>query len=434
MSQKLDLTSLLPRIVVFGVGGAGGNAVDNMIRENLAGVEFIVANTDAQSLLRASCETKIQLGLTLTEGLGAGAKPQIGAAAAEETAAEIMQHIESAHMIFVAAGMGGGTGTGAAPVIARLARERGVLTIGVVTKPFQFEGRKRMEVAEAGIQELRKYVDTLIIIPNQNLFKITGEDTTVVQAFQKADEVLYSGVRGITDLMVRPGVINLDFADVRTVMSEMGAAMMGTGEASGPKRAMEAAQRAIANPLLDQVSLKGARAVLVNITGGVNVKLFEIDEIVNLVRTDVDPDALIIFGSAIDPEMNESIRVSVVATGLEEVYALDVAMGQRERAARHGQDQMRRPEASAPPPRPQPQPAPMPSSPSPAPSAASDFGVRRSGPSFFGGRREPDPPRASIPSSPPPRSNASPTGLEDGFDDDFDAKDLEIPSFLRRPT
>jgi len=241
-------------------------------------------------------------------------------------------------------------------------------------------------------------------------------------------------VRGITDLMVRPGVINLDFADVRTVMSEMGAAMMGTGEASGPKRAMEAAQRAIANPLLDQVSLKGARAVLVNITGGVNVKLFEIDEIVNLVRTDVDPDALIIFGSAIDPEMNESIRVSVVATGLEEVYALDVAMGQRERAARHGQDQMRRPEASAPPPRPQPHPAPMPSSPSPAPSAASDFGVRRSGPSFFGGRREPDPPRASIPSSPPPRSNASPTGLEDGFDDDFDAKDLEIPSFLRRPT
>ncbi len=309
--------ALHPRITVIGVGGAGGNAVNNMIRSNLEGVEFLVCNTDAQALTHSAAERRIQLGLNITRGLGAGSRPDVGRASAEEALEELFSYLEGSNMVFITAGMGGGTGTGAAPVIARAAREHNILTVGVVTKPFQFEGAHRMRTAEAGIQELQQYVDTLIVIPNQNLFRIANEKTTFADAFKMADEVLHSGVRGVTDLMVMPGLINLDFADIRTVMSEMGKAMMGTGEAEGARRAIDAAEAAISNPLLDEVSLKGARAMLINITAGMDIALFEVDEAVNRVRAEVDPDANVIFGSTFDPTMEGRLRVSVVATGID---------------------------------------------------------------------------------------------------------------------
>jgi cell division protein FtsZ len=308
---------LKPRITVFGVGGAGGNAVNNMIDQQLEGVEFVVANTDAQALQQSKANARIQMGVKVTEGLGAGARPQVGAAAAEETIEEIVDHLAGAHMCFITAGMGGGTGTGAAPIIAQAARELGVLTVGVVTKPFQFEGNKRMRQAEEGIAALQKVVDTLIIIPNQNLFRLANERTTFTEAFAMADDVLYQGVKGVTDLMVRPGLINLDFADVRSVMDEMGKAMMGTGEATGEDRAVQAAEKAIANPLLDEISLHGAKGVLINITGGYDLTLFELDEAANIIREKVDPDANIIVGSTLDTTMEGTIRVSVVATGID---------------------------------------------------------------------------------------------------------------------
>jgi cell division protein FtsZ len=308
---------LAPRITVIGVGGAGGNAVNNMIQSHLEGVEFIVANTDAQSLAQSRTDRRIQLGGQVTQGLGAGARPDIGRAAAEETLEEIIGQLQGSNMVFITAGMGGGTGTGAAPVIAQAAREHGVLTVGVVTKPFHFEGQHRMRLAEAGIEELSHYVDTLIIIPNQNLFRVASEKTTFADAFKMADDVLYSGVRGVTDLMIMPGLINLDFADIRTVMSEMGKAMMGTGEAAGEKRALEAAEAAINNPLLEDISMKGARGVLINITGGMDMTLFEVDEAANRIRDEVDPDANIIFGSTFDEKLEGKLRVSVVATGID---------------------------------------------------------------------------------------------------------------------
>ncbi|MEY2759235.1 MAG: hypothetical protein RIR33_3013 [Pseudomonadota bacterium] len=309
---------LTPRIVVIGVGGAGGNAVNNMIDAGLKGVEFVVANTDAQALTRSKAPVQIQLGVGRTSGLGAGANPDVGAESAKESAEEIKKLLHGAHMCFIAAGMGGGTGTGAAPIIARIAKEQKVLTVGVVTKPFDFEGKRRMQVAEKGIIDLRGEVDTLLIIPNQNLFRIANRETTFADAFSMADKVLYSGVRGITDLMVMPGLINLDFADVRTVMSGMGSAMMGEGEGEGENRALRAAQAAIANPLLDDVSMKGARGVLINITGGYDMTLFEVDEAANEVRREVDVDAHIILGSTFDEKMNGKIRVSVVAAGLQQ--------------------------------------------------------------------------------------------------------------------
>jgi cell division protein FtsZ len=310
-------TELKPRIVVFGVGGAGGNAVNNMIEAGLEGVEFVVANTDAQQLAFSKTDRRIQLGVNTTQGLGAGAHPEIGMTAAEESAPEIGEHLDGVHMVFITAGMGGGTGTGAAPIIAKCARERGILTVGVVTKPFHFEGRHRMRLADSGIGELQRYVDTLIVIPNQNLFRVANERTTFAEAFSMADQVLHSGVRSITDLMVLPGLINLDFADVRTVMTEMGKAMMGTGEASGEDRALMAAQNAIQNPLLDEVSLKGAKAVLVNVTGGPDMTLLEVDEACNAISAEVDPDANTIFGAAFDDSLSGKIRVSVVATGMD---------------------------------------------------------------------------------------------------------------------
>ena len=310
------MNDLKPRITVFGVGGAGGNAVNNMIQAGLEGVEFVVANTDAQALAMSSADSRIQMGTAITEGLGAGSQPKIGAAAAEEAMAEILDHVTGSHMVFITAGMGGGTGTGAAPVIARLAREQQILTIGVVTKPFQFEGQRRMEIAEAGIAELAKHVDTLIIIPNQNLFRVANERTTFADAFAMADQVLYSGVAGITDLMVKEGLINLDFADVRTIMTGMGKAMMGTGEACGEKRAVEAAEAAIANPLLDDVSMKGARGLLISITGGEDLTLYEVDEAATRIRQEVDVDANIILGATFDNALEGYIRVSVVATGI----------------------------------------------------------------------------------------------------------------------
>ncbi len=306
-----------PRITVIGVGGAGGNAVNNMISASIEGVEFVVANTDAQSLAQSLADRRLQLGKTITQGLGAGARPDVGRAAAEETIAEIVEHLQGSNMVFVAAGMGGGTGTGAAPVIAAAAREAGILTVGVVTKPFQFEGNHRMRTAEAGILELEKYVDTLIIIPNQNLFRVANEKTTFADAFKMADDVLCTGVRGVTDLMVMPGLINLDFADIRTVMGEMGKAMMGTGQAEGENRAREAAEAAISNPLLEDASMKGAKGVLINITGGLDMTLMEVDEAANRIRDEVDPDANIIFGSTFDQSMQGSMRVSVVATGIQ---------------------------------------------------------------------------------------------------------------------
>ncbi|SOC05666.1 cell division protein FtsZ [Rhodobacter sp. JA431] len=314
MSEHEDLK---PRITVFGVGGAGGNAVNNMIEKALEGVEFVVANTDAQALQQSKSRARIQMGVKATEGLGAGARPSVGASAAEETIEEIVDHLVGAHMCFITAGMGGGTGTGAAPIIAQAARELGVLTVGVVTKPFQFEGPKRMRQAEAGIEALQKVVDTLIIIPNQNLFRLANEKTTFTEAFALADDVLYQGVKGVTDLMVRPGLINLDFADVRAVMDEMGKAMMGTGEGTGDDRAVVAAEKAISNPLLDEISLKGAKGVLINITGGYDLTLFELDEAANRIREEVDPDANIIVGSTLDPDMEGGMRVSVVATGID---------------------------------------------------------------------------------------------------------------------
>ncbi|BAV65981.1 cell division protein FtsZ [Sphingobium cloacae] len=308
---------LKPRIAVIGVGGAGGNAIANMIAASVEGVDFIVANTDAQALNASPAERRIQLGPQITEGLGAGSRPEIGKAAAEETITSVEQALEGAHMCFIAAGMGGGTGTGAAPVIAKAARDKGILTVGVVTKPFTFEGNRRMKSAESGIEELQKHVDTLIVIPNQNLFLIANPNTTFKEAFQMADEVLQQGVRGITDLMVMPGLINLDFADVRSVMGEMGKAMMGTGEAEGDGRALQAAEKAIANPLLDGVSMRGAKGVIVSIVGGDDMRLMEVDEAANHIRELVDPDANIIWGSAFNDGLNGKIRVSVVATGID---------------------------------------------------------------------------------------------------------------------
>ncbi len=315
--MKPDLKELKPRITVIGVGGAGGNAVNNMITTGLQGVDFVVANTDAQALSGSSAEQRLQLGLKITQGLGAGMRPEIGRAAAEEAIDQIESSLEGAHMCFIAAGMGGGTGTGAAPIVAKAARERGILTVAVVTKPFDFEGQRRMRLADDGINELQKHVDTLIIIPNQNLFRIADRSTTMKDAFTLADNVLHSGVRSITDLMVMPGLINLDFADVRTVMSEMGKAMMGTGEAEGETRALEAAEKAIANPLLDEVSLRGAKGVIINVTGGYDLTLFEVDEAANHIRAMVDPDANIIVGAAFNEDLEGKMRVSVVATGIE---------------------------------------------------------------------------------------------------------------------
>ncbi|MGN6590554.1 MAG: cell division protein FtsZ [Sphingomicrobium sp.] len=322
-----EVDELRPRISVIGVGGAGGNAIANMMRADVQGVDFVVANTDAQALNNSEADHRIQLGLKITQGLGAGSRPEIGRAAAEESIDEIMQALEGAHMCFIASGMGGGTGTGAAPVIAKAARDKGILTVGVVTKPFAFEGARRGRSADAGIAELQQHVDTLIVIPNQNLFRLANSETTFKQAFEMADEVLQQGVRGITDLMVMPGLINLDFADVRSVMSEMGKAMMGTGEADGDNRAIEAAEKAISNPLLDGVSMKGAKGVIISITGGEDMRLMEVDEAASHIKELVDPDANIIWGSAFNNDLGGKIRVSVVATGIEAEVGAQPAPG-----------------------------------------------------------------------------------------------------------
>ncbi len=358
-----EVNELKPRISVVGVGGAGGNAVANMIQSGLQGVDFVVANTDAQALNSSPAERRIQLGARITQGLGAGARPEIGRAAAEEAIETLEAALEGAHMCFLAAGMGGGTGTGAAPVIAKAARERGILTVGVVTKPFAFEGNRRMKAADAGIEELQKHVDTLIIIPNQNLFLIANPNTTFKEAFQMADQVLHQGVRGITDLMVMPGLINLDFADVRSVMSEMGKAMMGTGEAEGENRAIEAAEKAIANPLLDGVSMRGAKGVIVSITGGDDMRLMEVDEAANHIKDLVDPDANIIWGSAFNNDLQGTIRVSVVATGIDADHTSDSASS--EAAPKPFAFSTSRPRASAP------VAAPPPAAPAAAPEPAS---------------------------------------------------------------
>jgi len=309
--------NLHPQITALGVGGSGGNAVNNMMSSNLEGVDFVIANTDAQALQISNCKKKIQLGIKSTRGLGAGMRPDIGRQAAEETLNEISEKLDGSHMLFIAAGMGGGTGTGAAPVIAKLAREKGILTVGVVTKPFHFEGSQRMKIANKGLEELQQYVDTLLTIPNQNLFRIANEKTTFADAFKMADDVLYAGVRGVTDLMVQPGLINLDFSDVKTVMSEMGKAMMGTGEASGEGRAVAAAEAAIANPLIDDVSLKGAKGLIINITGGNDITLYEVDEAANRIKQEVDEDANIIYGTTCDERLDGVVRVSLVATGID---------------------------------------------------------------------------------------------------------------------
>ena len=309
--------NLHPKITVLGVGGSGGNAINNMINANLEGVDFLIANTDAQALQISSCPNKIQLGLSSTKGLGAGMRPDIGRQAAEEAIQDLSEKFEGSHMLFIAAGMGGGTGTGAAPVIAKLAREKGILTVGVVTKPFHFEGSQRMKLAEKGIEELQQYVDTLLTIPNQNLFRIANEKTTFSDAFKMADDVLYAGVRGVTDLMVQPGMINLDFSDIKTVMSEMGKAMMGTGEAQGEGRAIAAAEAAIANPLIDDVSLKGAKGLIINITGGKDITLYEVDEAANRIKQEVDEEADIIYGTTCDDRLEGVVRVSIVATGID---------------------------------------------------------------------------------------------------------------------
>jgi len=430
---------LKPRIVVFGVGGAGGNAVNNMIDARLQGVEFVVANTDAQALTRARTPNRIQLGGSITEGLGAGARPEVGQAAAQESQPEIIEFLEGAHMVFVAAGMGGGTGTGAAPVIARTARERGILTIAVVTKPFHFEGQRRMQLAEQGVQELRKHVDTLIVIPNQNLFRVANERTTFAEAFQLADQVLYSGVRGVTDLMVMPGLINLDFADVRTVMAEMGTAMMGTGEAAGPNRALDAAHGAMANPLLDIVSMRGAKGVLINITGGFDMTLYEVDQAANEIRAEVDANANIILGSTFDESLEGRMRVAVVATGIDD-EAIVTQQTVVEPARRAAEATPRRPVVPTRPEyarEPAPQPVRSPAYEEPRPSFANDIEPERrqkSGGGFnmFGWKK------------PDPREEAEPTIREFNLDDEprrvqdnqvhdpaLD-EELEIPAFLRR--
>jgi cell division protein FtsZ len=315
--QKTSHTDFTPRITVFGVGGGGCNAVNNMISLNLPGVDFVAANTDAQQLQRSLSERRIQLGPHLTQGNGAGGRPEVGRASADEAADDLARHLENTHMVFITAGMGGGTGTGAAPVIARMARERNILTVGVVTKPFAFEGKRRMRAAEEGINELQSYVDTLIVIPNQNLFKVANERTGWKEAFEMADNVLYMGVRGVTDLMVMPGIVNLDYADIRSVMSEMGKAMMGTGEAEGEDRAIRAAEAAISNPLLEDTNMKGARGLLINITGGSDVTLFEVDQAAHRIGEEVDKDANIMFGMSLDESLAGRIRVSVVATGID---------------------------------------------------------------------------------------------------------------------
>ena len=366
---------LKPRITVFGVGGAGGNAVNNMIEKQLEGVEFVAANTDAQALAQSRAPAKIQMGVKATEGLGAGGKPSMGAMSAEESIEEVVDHLAGAHMCFITAGMGGGTGTGAAPIIAQAARELGVLTVGVVTKPFQFEGAKRMRQAEEGVEALQKVVDTLIIIPNQNLFRLANEKTTFTEAFAMADDVLYQGVKGVTDLMVRPGLINLDFADVRAVMDEMGKAMMGTGEASGEDRAVQAAEKAIANPLLDEISLHGARGVLINITGGYDMTLFELDEAANIIREKVDPDANIIVGSTLDTSMEGNIRVSVVATGIDASSVTREVPQPRRRMAEPLSQPQPAPRAEAPAPKRESAPQPMPAAYQPASPAAEEPGL-----------------------------------------------------------
>ncbi len=365
--QMPDIKELKPKITVFGVGGAGGNAVNNMIRSGLVGCEFVVANTDSQALSSSKAERLIQMGVAVTEGLGAGSQPEIGRAAAEEAIDEITDHLSGSHMIFVTAGMGGGTGTGAAPIIARAARDAGILTVGVVTKPFQFEGARRMRVADGGIQELQSCVDTLIVIPNQNLFRIANEKTTFADAFAMADQVLYSGVACITDLMVKEGLINLDFADVRSVMREMGKAMMGTGEASGDRRAIQAAEAAIANPLLDETSMRGARGLLISITGGRDLTLFEVDEAATRIREEVDPEANIILGATFEEELEGVIRVSVVATGIDSV-ARDETASAEARAAEMSQ-RLRSIAQPAAKPAAQPQPTAA-AAPQPAPQAA----------------------------------------------------------------
>jgi cell division protein FtsZ len=460
---------LKPRIVVFGVGGAGGNAVNNMIEAGLEGVEFVVANTDSQQLAFSKTENRIQLGVSVTQGLGAGAHPEVGMSAAEESEPEIGEHLDGAHMVFITAGMGGGTGTGAGPIIAKCARQRGILTVGVVTKPFHFEGRHRMRLADAGIAELQRYVDTLIVIPNQNLFRVANERTTFAEAFGLADQVLHSGVRSITDLMVLPGLINLDFADVRTVMTEMGKAMMGTGEASGDGRALMAAENAIQNPLLDEVTLKGAKAVLVNITGGLDMTLLEVDEAANAISGQVDPEANIIFGAAFDPALEGVVRVSVVATGMD--GASIAAIEPHVQAARAAESQIvLQPEPVLALAEDEPQPvmaAAAASAPTPIaqagftfeessagapvvslqpaarlvqPAAADDdeplFPTPRYGDdrrqkagwlSLFGGRRHEAP-------GAPPRTLSSAQPVAEAYEDEEDAadEDLEIPSFLRR--
>ncbi|MBB3975337.1 cell division protein FtsZ [Rhizobium azooxidifex] len=360
--QKPDITELKPRITVFGVGGGGGNAVNNMITAGLQGVDFVVANTDAQALTMTKAERIIQMGAQVTEGLGAGSQPEVGRAAAEECIDEIIDHLNGTHMCFVTAGMGGGTGTGAAPIVAQAARNKGILTVGVVTKPFHFEGGRRMRLAEQGIQELQKSVDTLIVIPNQNLFRIANDKTTFADAFAMADQVLYSGVACITDLMVKEGLINLDFADVRSVMREMGRAMMGTGEASGEGRAMAAAEAAIANPLLDETSMKGAQGLLISITGGRDLTLFEVDEAATRIREEVDPDANIILGATFDEELEGLIRVSVVATGIDRATSQDAGRAD----FRPVNKPLVRPSAAVPP-QPQVAPAPQPVAAAPAP-------------------------------------------------------------------
>ena len=361
--KKPDITELKPRITVFGVGGGGGNAVNNMITAGLKGVEFVVANTDAQALTMSKAERLIQLGANVTEGLGAGALPEVGRAAAEECMDEIMDYLSNSHMCFVTAGMGGGTGTGAAPVVARAAREKGLLTVGVVTKPFHFEGQRRMKTADQGIEELQKCVDTLIVIPNQNLFRIANDKTTFADAFAMADQVLYSGVACITDLMVKEGLINLDFADVRSVMREMGKAMMGTGEASGDGRAMAAAEAAIANPLLDETSMKGAKGLLISITGGRDLTLFEVDEAATRIREEVDQDANIILGATFDEDLEGVIRVSVVATGIDkaadQINTPQITIRQPQKVVQQTRPAELRPAAMAAPVQPQPVPQPQ---------------------------------------------------------------------------
>ncbi len=474
--QLPQTIELKPRIVVIGVGGAGGNAVNNMIAAGLDGVDFVVANTDAQALALNAASRKVQLGGGITQGLGAGMRPEIGEQSAEESLDEIMEHLDGAHMLFVAAGMGGGTGTGAAPVIARAAREKGILTVGIVTKPFMFEGSRRMNLAEQGIENLYAAVDTMITIPNQNLFRVATEQTTMSDAFAMADEVLHSGVRGVTDLMVVPGLINLDFNDVRTVMDEMGKAMMGTGEATGDRRAVEAAEAAINNPLLDDVSLKGAKGVLINITGGRDLTLYEVDEAAQLIRNQVDENANIIVGSALDNDLDGIIRVSVVATGVDAVARAEAApvthatretaapevskvveLGVHERAqsaaaaeaeARKAYESYefdREAEAAAvnaPPPYTAPKPyppriqpetyaAPAPQTPAPAPRPASIPEAAPASPArnpfgFFGRRKTASPaaaPRAPVQTRPAPSGDLFGTNADD---------ELEIPSFLRR--